>query len=102
MTTQRVKGKHGGRRPGAGPPRGRKLPAVTIERLRNSINTKLCIDTLHSLCEDGGQHDSVRATAAKILLDRVLPTLQATDLTTGGEALTIERVSFKPTTGAKK
>lgn len=94
--------KRGGKRPGAGPPKGRKLPAVTIERIRASINTKLCIDTLHELCTEGGQHDSVRASAAKILLDRVLPTLQATDLTTGGEALTIERVQFKQPTGKTK
>jgi hypothetical protein len=77
------------------------LPRQTIERIRASINTKLCIDTLHDLATNGGQHDSVRATAAKILLDRVLPTLQATDLTSGGESLTIERVQFK-SSGAKK
>lgn len=71
------------------------MKPATIERIRASINTKLCIDTLHSLCEDGGQHDSVRATAAKILLDRVLPTLQATDMTSGGEPITVERVAFK-------
>lgn len=88
--------KHGGKRPGAGPPKGRKLPAVTIERIRASINAKLCIDTLHELCTDGGQHDSVRATAAKILLDRVVPTLTSTDITSGGEPFTVERVVFKP------
>jgi hypothetical protein len=67
----------------------------TIERIRASINTKLAIDTLHELCTDGGQHDSVRATAASVLLKKVLPDLSATDLTSGGEKLVIERTSFK-------
>jgi hypothetical protein len=102
VASTKKKSNRGGRRVGAGPPFGRKLPAVTIERLRASINTKLCIDTLHEMAQVGGQHDGVRVSAAKVLLDRVLPTLQATDLTSGGESLTIERVSFKPTTGAKK
>jgi len=90
-----TKGKHGGKRPGAGPPKGRKLPAVTIERIRASINSKLAIDTLHELCTDGGQHDSVRATAALGLLQFVVPKLSATDLTSGGEQIVVERTAFK-------
>lgn len=89
-STSRENGKKGGA------PKGRKLPAVTIERLRNSINTKLAIDTLHELCREGGQHDSVRATAATVLLKKVLPDLSATDMTSGGEPFTVERVTFKP------
>ncbi len=96
------KGKHGGKRPGAGPPRGRVLPAKTIERIRDSINAKLAIDTLHELCREGGQHDSVRATAALGLLRFRIPTLNATDITSDGESLVIERVMFKaPTEKAK-
>jgi hypothetical protein len=78
-----------------GRPVGYKMPARSIERIRASINAKLAIDTLHELCTDGGQHDSVRATAASVLLKKVLPDLSATDLTSGGEAITVERVSFK-------
>lgn len=78
----------------AGRPKGTSLSLKSIERIRESINSKLCISTLHELCTDGGQHDSVRATAALGLLRKVLPDLQATDHTTGGEPLIIERVQF--------
>ena len=46
--------------------------------------------------ENGGQHDSVRVSAAKVLLDRILPSLQSTDLTSNGESVVVERVAFKP------
>jgi hypothetical protein len=84
-----------------GRPTGYKLPAKSIERIRASINTKLAIDTLHSLCTDGGQHDGVRATAAATLLRKVLPDLSATDLTSDGESIVVERVSFKATRETK-
>ena len=78
-----------------GRPTGHKLHPRSVERIRDSINAKLAIDTLHSLCEDGGQHDGVRATAALGLLQFVVPKLSATDLTSKGEAITVERVAFK-------
>jgi hypothetical protein len=74
------------------------MPARSIERIRASINAKLAIDTLHELCTDGGQHDSVRATAASVLLKKVLPDLSATDLTSGGEQIVVERTAFKAPT----
>lgn len=80
---------------GAGRKPGFAHDARTIERIRASINTKLAIDTLHSLCTDGGQHDGVRATAAATLLRKVLPDLSATDLTSDGESIVVERVMFK-------
>jgi hypothetical protein len=89
------KGQHGGKRPGAGPPRGRKLPAITIERIRDSINAKLCVDTLHDLAVNGEKGDGVRATAALGLLQFKLPKLTSTDLTSGGESIVIERATFK-------
>lgn len=92
----KTKGKNGGARPGAGRKPGVRLSIETIERIRASINTKLCIDTLHNPQRNGGAHDGVRATAALGLLRKVLPDLSATDLTSGGEKLTIERVDFKP------
>jgi len=88
------KGRRGGKRPGAGPPKGRRLPRVTIERIRASINAKLCIDTLHDLAENGEKGDGVRATAALGLLQFALPKLTATDITSDGEKITpvFERV----------
>ena len=44
---------------------------------------------------DGEEHAPSQVAAAKILLDRVMPTLAATDLTSGGEKLVVERTSFK-------
>lgn len=86
----------------SGRKKGYHHDARTIERIRNSINAKLCVDTLHSLAKDGGQHDGVRATAALGLLRKIVPDLSATDITSGGEALTIERVSFKRPARKKK
>jgi hypothetical protein len=83
---------------GAGRKPGYQHDPRTIEKIRASINAKLCIDTLHALAEDGGQHDGVRATAALGLLKKVLPDLSATDITSGGEAITVERVAFKQAT----
>jgi hypothetical protein len=81
--------------PTRGRPKGYKLPARSIERIRDSINAKLCIDTLHAITQNGTKEDSVRAQAAGTLLQFALPKLTATDLTSGGEAITVERVSFK-------
>lgn len=78
-----------------GRPTGYKLSQESIERIRASINTKLCIETLHSLATNGGKHDGVRATAALGLLRKVLPDLSATDLTSDGESIVIERAEFK-------
>jgi hypothetical protein len=78
------------------------MPARSIERIRNSINAKLAIDTLHALCENGGQHDNVRATAALGLLQFVVPKLSATDLTSGGEQIVVERTAFKQPTEKSK
>jgi hypothetical protein len=86
-----VKGKSGRKK-------GYQHDPRTIERIRASINAKLAIDTLHELCTDGGQHDGVRATAAATLLRKVLPDLNATDITSGGEQVMVERVMFKKPT----
>lgn len=71
--------KRGPVKAGKGPPSGRRLPRATIERIRASINTKLAIDTLHDLCDNGGQHDGVRATAASTLLKYSLPAYAPVD-----------------------
>jgi len=90
-----VKSNRGGKRPGAGRKKGYQHDPRTIEKIRASINSKLAIDTLHDLCDSGGQHDSVRATAALGLLQFVVPKLSATDLTSGGEQIVVERTAFK-------
>ena len=89
-STSRANGKKGGA------PKGRKLPAATIERIRASINTKLAIDTLHDVARTGGKHDGARVSAALGLLQFVVPKLSATDITSDGEQIVVERVVFKP------
>lgn len=86
------------RAPGAGRKPGYRHYPETIERIRDSINAGLAIKTLHELCEGADEFDSVRATAALGLLRFRLPQLSATDHTSGGEPITIERVSFKQAT----
>jgi hypothetical protein len=88
----------GGARPNSGPKKGTPLRPEHIERIRASINAKLCIDTLNTLVATGSKDDSVRVQAATVLLRKVLPDLTATDLTSGGESLVVERVAFKPPT----
>jgi hypothetical protein len=79
-----VKGKSGGKRPGSGRKVGTQPTPQTIERIRATINTKLAINTLHNMARRGGQHDSVRVSAAKVLLGKVLPDLAAVEHTGAG------------------
>jgi len=90
-----TKGKHGGKRPGAGPPKGRRLTPATRERLRGAIDVKRVIGHLDAFMAGTKIADPHQVSAAKILLDRVMPTLAATDLTSGGESIVIERCTFK-------
>ena len=80
---------------GRGRPKGYRVTEATREKLRASIKGDQVIKRLHALMEDGGQHDSVQVSAAKVLLDRILPVLAQTDVTSDGESIVIERVSFK-------
>lgn len=93
--SEATKKKVGGKRPGAGRKPGFRHYPETVERIRATINTKLAIDTLHEMAQSGGQHDSVRVQAATVLLKKVLPDLSATDLTSDGESIVVERVMFK-------
>lgn len=102
VASTKKKGQHGGKRVGAGPPKGRRLSPVTRERLRGAIDVKRVIGHLDAFMAGTKIADPHQVTAAKILLDRVMPSLQATDLTSNGETLTIERVTFKQPTVAKK
>jgi hypothetical protein len=80
-------------KPGA--PKGRRLTPATRERLRGAIDVKRVIGHLDAFMAGEKLCDPHQVTAAKILLDRVMPTMQATDLTSKGESIVVERVSFK-------
>jgi hypothetical protein len=69
-----------GERAKRGPPKGRRLTQRTKERIRGSIDTQRVIAHLNKFME-GSAH---------------VPTLAATDLTSGGEPIVIERATFKP------
>jgi len=85
---------HGGRRPGAGAPKGRKLKQVTRDRIAATIHTGLVVQKLHEFML-GERHEPSQVTAAKTLLDRVMPVMKATDLTSKGESLVVERRVFR-------
>jgi hypothetical protein len=71
------------------------LPQKSIERIRASINAKLAIDTLHEMAQVGGQHDSVRVSAANTLLKYALPAYAPVDTdgeTVGPAVIVFEKV----------
>ena len=78
-----------------GRPDGYRVTEATREKLRAKIKGDRVLEILHDIAEGGDKHDAARVTAAKVLLDRILPTLQSTDLTSNGESITVERVAFK-------
>ena len=88
--------KRGPVKQGKGPPKGRRLTPATRERLRGAIDVKRVIGHLDAFMAGDKYAEPHQVTAAKILLDRVMPTLAATDITSGGDKLVIERVTFKP------
>jgi hypothetical protein len=83
----------GGKRVGAGAKKGIRLAPVTRERIRAAMLIRRVEDAALGKAPEVEPH---HVTAALGLLRFCLPTLQATDLTSGGEALTVERATFKP------
>jgi hypothetical protein len=69
---------------------------VTRERLRGAIDVKRVIQHLDAMMSGDMIVDPHQVTAARILLDRVMPVLAATDHTTGGEPVNITRIVFGP------
>jgi len=51
----------------------------------------LALNTLVQICKTGRQ-ESVRVSAANKIIDKVLPNLQAQDITTGGEQIQVNVV----------
>ena len=72
-----------------GRPKGVRVTMATRERIRGAH----LINRLEAFV-DGEQHEPSQVTAALGLLKFQLPTLQATDITSGGEPLTVERTVF--------
>jgi hypothetical protein len=77
---------------GRGRPAGYKMP----ERVRERIRASVLIDRLHKVAAGEVDASPQSIQAARILLDKSLPSLQAVDHTTGGEALSVSVVQFKP------
>lgn len=80
----------GGKRLGAGAKKGVRLAPVTRERIRGAMILRHMEDV--ALGYKAAQPHQV--TAGLGILRFVLPTLQATDLTSGGEPIQVERVVF--------
>ena len=73
-----------------GRPIGTRLTMATRERIKGGV----IIDHLHKITMGQVRAEPHQVTAGLGLLKFQLPTLQATDLTSGGEPLTVERVMF--------
>ena len=83
----------GGKRIGAGAKKGVRLAPVTRERIRGAMLVRRLEDAALGAAPDVEPH---HVSAALGLLKFCLPTLAATDITSDGEQITIERVVFKP------
>jgi hypothetical protein len=89
--------RRGGRRPGQGRPRvgagnGVRLAPATRERIRGAM----LLRRLEQISMGEVEAQAHQVTAALGLLRFQLPTLQATDITSGGEKFIVERTTFKP------
>lgn len=82
----------GGKRIGAGAKPGVRLAPVTRERIRGAM----ILRRVEQIALGEVSAEPHEVTAGLGLLKFCLPTLAATDLTSGGEKLTVERVTFKP------
>jgi hypothetical protein len=95
MSDQPIKKKRGGARPGAGRKLGSGLGVRLAPATRERIRGAMLIDRLEKIAEGKVNAEPHQVTAALGLLQFQLPKLAATDVTSGGEPLTIERVEFK-------
>jgi hypothetical protein len=75
---------------GRGRPVGYRMP----ERVRERIRTGVLVTRLTQHVEGKVDMRQTQVTAALGLLKKVLPDLSSTDLTSGGEALSINVVKF--------
>lgn len=75
-----------------GPPKGRIILPITRDRIRSAMLAahmeKIALGEVIA--------EPHQVTAGLGLLKFCLPSLQATDLTSGGEKITVERMAFKP------
>lgn len=80
--------------------RGRGRPKGTPhnDRARERIRTSMLINRLEKIAEGKVEAEPHQVTAALGLLKKTLPDLSAQDITSGGQALVIERVQFKKPT----
>ncbi len=80
----------GGARKGAGPKKGVRVSIAQREKIRGAA----IIERLHKITMGEVTSEPHHVTAGLGLLKFQLPTLTATDITSGGEKITIERVQF--------
>lgn len=92
-STNRVRGKNGGARPGAGRPKGRKnLLSAELKELAQTHGEE-ALRTIVEVMQKG--EPSMRLAAARELLDRGYgKAVQAVDANLSGELQQIIRVSF--------
>lgn len=78
---------------------GRKSGYIHAEETREKIRTGVLLDIADRIAngevKDDARMLAVRMSAITTLLRKTLPDLTATDVTSGGKSIVIERVSFK-------
>jgi len=76
--------------PGGGAPKG----YVQHERARDKIRTGVLVERLQGIASGKYPAEPHQVTAALGLLKKTLPDLSATDITSGGQSIIIERTQF--------
>ena len=76
--------------PGSGKPKGVRAS----DRTRENIRVGVILERLDGAFSGKYELTAVQVAAAKILLDKSLPNLTATDITSGGQSIIIERTQF--------
>jgi hypothetical protein len=82
----------GGKRLGAGAKKGVRLAPATRERIRGAM----LVQRLEKIALGKVTAEPHQVTAALGLLRFQLPTLAATDITSDGKQIVVERTAFKP------
>jgi hypothetical protein len=95
MSDQPVKRKKGGKQPGAGRPKGSGLGVRLAPATRERIRGAMIVRRMEQIALGEVSAEPHEVTAGLGLLKFQLPTLQATDLTSKGESLVVERTVFK-------
>lgn len=76
--------------------RGRPKGTFNHERAKDLIRTSVIVERMNRVALGEIEATANQVAAARLLLGKVMADQQATDITSGGEAMVVERVQFVP------